>query len=41
MPSIGQENLETVVIDFFGSSGAAISKPRRGSSILLTCGSHG
>jgi hypothetical protein len=41
MPSIGQENLETVMIDFFGPSLAAISKPRRGCSILLTCGSHG
>ena len=38
MPSIGQENLETVMIDFFGAPGAAISKPRRGCSILTLAG---
>jgi hypothetical protein len=33
MPSIGQENLETVMIDFFGPFGGATSTLRRRYSI--------
>ena len=40
MPSIGQENLETVMIDFMGAFGAVISKLRRGCSILRSDGRY-